>query len=108
MIVADDDKNPTLLGIRVAGEGASAVIEAASLLIHENSPCTRLETVLHPHPSITEAVLVCEKENVLFYCKVHSAAYPPFPRAPCTLLSMQALTTASILLPTSSPPPPPP
>lgn len=59
MIVADDDKEPTLLGMRVAGEGASAIIEAASMLISEHAPCTRLENVLHPHPSITEAVQVC-------------------------------------------------
>ncbi|KNC74014.1 hypothetical protein SARC_13428, partial [Sphaeroforma arctica JP610] len=61
MIVADDDEHPTLLGLRVAGEGSSSVIEAAAMLIHEKGSCIRLENVLHPHPSLSEAVQDCAR-----------------------------------------------
>ncbi|KNC74849.1 hypothetical protein SARC_12611 [Sphaeroforma arctica JP610] len=60
---ASDDPNvpETLLGMRAAGEDASAIIEAASLVISNKLPLSVLENLLHPHPAITEAVQECAR-----------------------------------------------
>jgi pyruvate/2-oxoglutarate dehydrogenase complex dihydrolipoamide dehydrogenase (E3) component len=47
----DDDH--VLLGMRAAGEDASAIIEAGALLIREKQSIRYFDRVLHPHPAIT-------------------------------------------------------
>eukprot|EP01134_Creolimax_fragrantissima_P007393 CFRG7393T1 len=63
IVSASDDPNvpETLLGMRAAGEDASAIIEAAALVISNKLPVSVLENLLHPHPAITEAVQECAR-----------------------------------------------
>uniref|UniRef100_A0A0G4FT23 Pyridine nucleotide-disulphide oxidoreductase dimerisation domain-containing protein n=1 Tax=Chromera velia CCMP2878 TaxID=1169474 RepID=A0A0G4FT23_9ALVE len=60
MIVTDDDKK-RLLGMRAIGVDSSAVIQAASLLIAGGHSVRDLESLLHPHPAVTEGVLECAR-----------------------------------------------
>eukprot|EP00123_Amoebidium_parasiticum_P021047 comp6064_c0_seq1/m.1901 comp6064_c0_seq1/g.1901 ORF comp6064_c0_seq1/g.1901 comp6064_c0_seq1/m.1901 type:complete len:633 (-) comp6064_c0_seq1:531-2429(-) len=60
MIVTADEE-ARLLGMRAAGEDASAIIQAAALLIVEKKSIRHLERLLHPHPAITESVQECAR-----------------------------------------------
>ena len=41
------------------GEDASALIQAAAMVIQQRAPVTTLERVIQPHPAVTEAVQEC-------------------------------------------------
>jgi len=58
LVVSEDDKM-RLLGVRAVGPEASAVIECASLILHEGRPLADLQKFVRPHPSISEAVQEC-------------------------------------------------
>lgn len=50
-----------LLGMRALGAHASAVLQAASLMICNGIPVSDLADLIHPHPSITEGVQECAR-----------------------------------------------
>lgn len=58
LLVSNDDEL-RLLGIRSLGAHASTSIEACALLIHQGRSVRELAEMLHPHPSVTEALQDC-------------------------------------------------
>ncbi len=58
LLVTDDDEM-RILGIRVVGVHASTAIEAVSLMICHGRGVRDLAELLHPHPSVTEALQDC-------------------------------------------------
>jgi dihydrolipoamide dehydrogenase len=58
LLVTDDDEM-RILGIRVVGAHASTAIEAVSLMICHGRGVRDLAELLHPHPSVTEALQDC-------------------------------------------------
>ena len=58
LLVSNDDEL-RLLGIRAMGAHASTSIEACALLIHQGRSVRDLAEMLHPHPSVTEALQDC-------------------------------------------------
>lgn len=77
-MICKDDEQGTLLGMRAAGAECSGIVEAASMLIQENASVTRLEKVLHPHPSISEGVLECVRMLMgrpTIHAEVHASCW---------------------------------
>lgn len=58
-VIASDEDNPKLLGMRALGAHASSSIEAMSLAIQEGIRAKEFGNLVHPHPAITEAVQDC-------------------------------------------------
>ena len=60
MVAADDD-DKVLLGMRAVGVNSSNVIQTASLLIRNKSSIREFEKIAFPHPSITESIQECAR-----------------------------------------------
>jgi len=60
MIVADDGTH-RLLGMRAIGPEASAIIGPAQMIISSGSKVSDLESILFPHPAISESVQECAR-----------------------------------------------
>ena len=60
-LIATDDDDKRLIGMRAVGNGASTVIQTASLLIRNGQSIRELDRVAHPHPAITEGVQECAR-----------------------------------------------
>jgi dihydrolipoamide dehydrogenase len=58
IIAADDDKN-RLLGMRAIGPEASSIIGPAQLIISQDRSVFDLESILYPHPALSESVQEC-------------------------------------------------
>ena len=58
-LLASDDEEMRILGIRVLGVHASTSIETVSLMIRQSRSVRDLAELLHPHPAITEGLQDC-------------------------------------------------
>ena len=58
-LLATDDDDMRILGIRVLGAHASTSIETVSLMIRQSRSVRDLAELLHPHPAITEGLQDC-------------------------------------------------
>jgi hypothetical protein len=60
-MIVTNDEHKILLGMRCAGRDVSAVIESAALLVRDRRSVREMLRILHPHPSISEAVQECAR-----------------------------------------------
>lgn len=58
-LLATDDDEMRLLGMRAIGPQASSAIQAIALLIQQGESVRALAELVHPHPSIVEGVQEC-------------------------------------------------
>ncbi len=58
-LLATDDDDMRILGIRALGAHASTSIESVSLMIRQGRSLSDLAELLHPHPAITEGLQDC-------------------------------------------------
>ena len=58
-LLATNDDEMKILGMRVVGNNASSAIQAVAVLISMNKGVEELAECVHPHPSITEGIQEC-------------------------------------------------
>lgn len=58
-LLATNDKEMKILGMKVVGNQASSAIQAVAVLISMNKGVEELAECVHPHPSITEGIQEC-------------------------------------------------
>jgi dihydrolipoamide dehydrogenase len=58
-LLATNDKEMKILGMKVVGNHASSAIQAVAVLISMNKGVEELAECVHPHPSITEGIQEC-------------------------------------------------
>jgi dihydrolipoamide dehydrogenase len=58
-LLATNDKDMKILGMKVVGNHASSAIQAVAVLISMNKGVEELAECVHPHPSITEGIQEC-------------------------------------------------
>jgi len=58
-ILASDDDEMRILGMRALGPHASTALEAVSLMISQGLSVRHLAELLHPHPAVTEGLQEC-------------------------------------------------
>ncbi len=58
-LLATNDSEMKILGMRVVGNNASSAIQAVAVLISMNRGVEELAECVHPHPSITEGIQEC-------------------------------------------------
>jgi len=58
-LLATDDDNLKILGMKVVGNNASSAIQAVAVLISMDKGIEELAECVHPHPSITEGIQEC-------------------------------------------------
>ncbi len=58
-LIATNDSDMKILGMKVIGNHASSAIQAVAVLISMNKGIEELAECVHPHPSITEGIQEC-------------------------------------------------
>ncbi len=58
-LIATNDNDMKILGMKVVGNHASSAIQAVAVLISMNKGVEELAECVHPHPSITEGIQEC-------------------------------------------------
>ena len=58
-IIASDDDEKRILGMRAAGPQVSAMIMAVAVLIDQAKAFTELAGSIYPHPTMAEAIQEC-------------------------------------------------
>ena len=76
-IMISDDEKEQILGMRAGGPQASAYITSVSQLIEQGARLKDITGVVHPHPSVTEAIQDCLR--VFHNSSIHKPlAFPNF------------------------------